>query len=153
VRFGPYLTAVVATLIAIWSCGGAPSGYECLQVGPQVGYPMQPRDMVVITGHTAEDPTKIDYSVVGSADNYLGITDPSLYPQTCYTSPPDQPNYHFIGWLDNTWYLDGGPPPNETYCKPFGYPNCYPQPDQSQGEVTVTLHAHQNNIVIIPFSP
>jgi hypothetical protein len=150
-RSALYLTASVAFVVSL-ACGNSSSD-ECLQVGPQVGYPMQPMDDVIINGYTAEMPTLVDFSLIAGAINYLGLSSADQYPQTCFTSFPTRPNYRFVGWLDNTWYLDGGPPPDQTYCQDGFQPSCQPQPGQPQGQVVVTLYGNQNNIVIIPFSP
>jgi hypothetical protein len=147
-----YLVASLS-LVANSSCGSSSRGEECLQVGPQVGYPMQAMDIVIISGFTAAMPNVVDFNVIAGAENYLGLNSATQYPQTCFSSSPTQSNYHFVGWLDNSWYVDGGPPPDQTYCRSVVAPSCQPQQGQPRGQVSVTLYGDQNNIVLIPFSP
>jgi hypothetical protein len=139
--------------VALGSCGnGVPSGEECLQAGPQVGYQMRANDAVLIVGYTAENPTLLDFLEIEPGSAFLAL-DVNHYPQSCYSSFGDQPNYHAVSWLDDAAYRDGGVTPSASYCTSLDDPNCHPQPGQPHGEVWVTLYGHQNNIVIIPLSP
>ena len=142
-------------LVLLCSClgpGSVPSGEECIQAGPQVGYPLRPLEQVLFTGFTPQDPTLIDLFLFYPGSAYIGIQ-PAYYPQFCFTSFPDRPNYHIVGWIDDNAYRDGGTPVQDSYCDTINNPNCHPQPGQPQGETTVTLYGNQDNIVIVPFQP
>jgi len=147
-----WLTLTVS-LVLLCSCpGSVPSGEECIQAGPQAGYPLRPFDQVLFTGFTAKDPTLIDLFLYYRGADYIGVQ-PVNYPQFCFTSFPDRPNYHIVGWIDDNAYRDGGVPVQDSYCDTINTPNCHPQPGQPQGETTVTMYGNQNNIVIVPFQP
>ena len=142
-------------LVLLCSCpgpGSVPSGDECIQAGPQAGYPLRPLDQVLFTGFNAQDPTLIDLFLYFRGEDYIGVQ-PANYPQFCFTSFPDRPNYRIVGWIDDNAYQDGGVPVEDSYCNPVRNPNCHPQPGQPQAETTVTMYGNQNNIVIVNMQP
>jgi hypothetical protein len=148
--------ATVGSVCAILlSCGPDPTNggkYECVQIGPSVGYPIRPQDVFIATGFNAEDPTLMQFSLLNPGDNFVGLST-EYYPQICFSSYEDQPNYHIVAWIDDYVYRDGGLPPEQTYCTSLDDPNCHPQPGQPHGEVTLTLRGHENNVIIVPLTP
>jgi hypothetical protein len=122
----------------------------CVQVGPSQGYPLQPLDLFISAGYPSGQPLDAFYTDIGA--EYVGAA-PAQYPQVCYSAyDEDRPNYRWIGWVDTWAYRDGGQPPSLTYCADPRDAGCGPQPGQLHGEIVVTLHEGENNIVIIPLS-
>jgi len=113
----------VPLLLAALSCARSDT---CVQVGPPEGFPLQPLDLFVATGHPDGQPLDAFYSHYGG--EYAGVA-PTQYPQVC-GSPKDQdrPNYRFVGWVDDWAYADGGQPPWMTYCADLRAAGCGPQP-------------------------
>ena len=147
--------SLVASATALFACGKSET---CDQVGPQVSYPIRPRDLFVAVGQP--EGQLVDAFLVIPGTDIIGLP-PEHWVQYCYNPRiADQANYTWVGWIDSSYSEppDGGVDPRlvdprNTYCAEPQDAGCAPQPAQPHGKVVVTMRQGQNNIVIIPLSP
>jgi hypothetical protein len=138
----------VGLLLVALSCGKNED--TCIQFGPPQGFPLAPLDVFIAAGYPSGQPLDAFYTSYGA--EYAGAPT-SQYPEVCYSAyDADRANYRFIGWVDDFSDVDGGLPPWNTYCADVRDAGCAPQPGQLHGEVVLTLHEGEKNLVIIPLS-
>jgi len=143
-----YAGVCVGLLLVGVSCGGQSD--TCVQFGPPQGFPLEPLDVFIAAGYPSGQPLDAFYTSYGAA--YAGAPT-SEYPEVCYSAyAEDRANYRFVGWVDDFALVDGGQPPWNTYCADVRDAGCTPQPGQLHGEVVLTLHERERNLVIIPLS-
>jgi len=141
--------------MGVLACGQSET---CDQVGPQVEYPIRPRDLFVAVGQPGGQLADA-FRVIPGTD-IIGLS-PEHWIQYCYTPRiADPTNYTWVGWIDSAYSEppDGGvdpglADPRNTYCADFQDAGCAPQPGQPHGKVVLQMRNHQNNIVIIPLNP